>query len=181
MEYEREYFEGGTYYNYADFSAHDARVDKLISITDPMSVLDVGCAYGYIVQKLLHRRIFAMGIDISKWAAEKAKEVIPHNFIRHDMREPLPFADKEFDVIYCEGVLEHIEEEKIEAIMKEFDRVALRRYIQVSFAHHKDVEKEYGHICLKPADWWFERVPPYTWVFLGETGTEGDHMWFYKG
>ena len=177
----RESYQGAGYDTYCDFPAHEERVSKLISITHPISVLDVGCAYGFIVRKLLDRGIYAVGMDISKWCERKARKIIPHNFIRHDIRQPLPFREKEFDVLYCEGVLEHIEEDKIEGIMKEFDRVALRRYIQVSFAHHKDVEKDYGHICIKEGYWWFEKVPFFTWVFLGDTGTEGDHMWFYKG
>jgi ubiquinone/menaquinone biosynthesis C-methylase UbiE len=98
------------------------------------------------------------------------------------MREvPYPFRDKEFDVLYCEGVLEHIEEEHIIPIMREFERVSLRRLIQVSFAEHKDVEKEQGHITIKDANWWLSVIPVNTWLAAQEAATENTGIWLYKG
>lgn len=179
--YGKDYFNGEGYDFYADFPAHRLRAEKLVAVTNPRDVLDVGCAYGYIVYYLLRMHVYAFGIDISTYAEEMAKNIIPGHFLWHDARQPLPFPDKSFDVIYCEGMLEHIEEECIEKIMAEFDRVAYRRYLQVSFAHHPNVEKEYGHVCIKDINWWIDKIPPHTYLAMGGTGTEENNNWFYKG
>ncbi|MDD4986658.1 MAG: class I SAM-dependent methyltransferase [Dehalococcoidales bacterium] len=182
MEYEQDYFINGGYKGYRDYDAHAGRVKKLISITHPQSVLDVGCAYGFITRRLLDQGIYAVGMDVSNWCEQIAQNIIPNNFVRHDMREaPYPFRDKEFDVLYCEGVLEHIEEEHIIPIMREFERVSLRRLIQVSFAEHKDVEKEQGHITIKDANWWLSVIPVNTWLAAQEAATENTGIWLYKG
>jgi len=155
-------------------------VNKIISISHPKSVLDVGCAYGYIVKRLRDKGIYAIGMDISEWCSRQ--RIIPDYYVRHDMRVvPYPFKDKEFDLLYCEGVLEHIGEEYIEGIMKEFERVSERRLLQLSFDWHKNVEIEPGHINVKHHDWWFERVPLNTWLALDECATERCNKWLYKG
>ncbi len=181
FKYEKDYFNGTGYEKYGDFPYHIMRAEKLVRITQPKSVLDIGCAYGFIVKYLLDMGIFAIGMDVSRYAETQANKVIPNHFIRWDLRNPLPFPDNSFDVLYCEGVLEHIEEKYIEGIMKEFGRVAIKRYIQVSFDNHKDVEKEYGHILIKPYSWWVERIPIDTWLFLSEGATDTAMAWFYKG
>jgi len=181
VEYEKAYFTGDTYEPYWDFPAHEERVKRLINITHPKSVLDVGCAYGFIVRRLLEGGIHAMGVDISKWCEEKAKTIIPEHFVRTSADDLSMFRDKEFDVLYCEGVLEHIPEDKLAKVMSEFERVSERRYLQMSFSFHKDVEKEYGHVTLKEPWEWFKIVPLYTWIFLGESGTDGGNAWIYKG
>jgi len=182
VEYEQEYFNGKGYNEYADFPAHKERVNHLIEMLEPKSVLDVGCAYGYIVMYLIQRGIRAVGMDISKYAESRAKGIIPHNYVCHDMRvTPYPFKDKEFDVLYCEGVLEHIEEEYIDKVMAEFERVSNRRYIQVSFDWHANVKDELGHVTIKPTTWWFKKIPMGSYLAMGNTATEENIGWLYKG
>ncbi len=180
-EYEKEYFTEHPYKGYWDFPAHAARVNKLINITHPKSVLDVGCGYGYIVRRLLWKGIPAYGCDISEWCEQQAREIIPGHFVRTPADDLSMFKDKQFDVLYCEGVLEHIEEDKIDKVMSEFERVAERRYLQVSYDYHENVRMEPGHICLHDETWWFFRLPLYTWMFAGNTGTDGGNGWMYKG
>ncbi len=121
-----------------------------------------------------------MGCDISAYAEEKAKNIIPNQFVRCPAWD-LKFGNKTFDLIYCEGVLEHIPEDKIEQTFREFERVANRFYLQMSFSNHKNVEKEYGHVCLHDLEWWAERIPDNSWLALEECGTECCTRWFYKG
>ena len=152
----------------------DERAEKIINMAHPSSVLDVGCAYGFMVRKFLERGIPAMGTDISEWCQKVT--VVPENFILVPSHE-LPFKDKEFDLLYCEGVLEHVEEDNIDKTMFEFERVARQRILQVSFPHHSSSE---GHVCLHDAKWWFNRIPDYTWLFMGWSGTDRGNMWTYK-
>jgi len=180
VEYEKDYFCGKGYDNYGDYPAHSLRIEHIVNMLNPRSVLDCGCAYGFMVRRFLDRGIYAFGIDISKWAEKQAQKIIPHNFLRHDVREPLPFRDMEFDLLYCEGVLEHIEEQYIDAIMAEFGRVATRRLFQIALAEHENVTKELGHATIKDHRWWFERIPIRTFLAL-TASTEANFVWLYKG
>ncbi len=184
VEYEKDYFENGNemggYSGYQDYAAHSGRAAKLIKIAQPLSVLDVGCAYGYMVRQFLWRGVPAMGCDISQYCEEKAWEIIPGHFKLCPAWD-LDFGDKEFDLIYCEGVLEHLPEDRIMQVFAEFERVADRCYLQVSFEGDENAKETEGHLCMHDESWWFARMPDYTWLHGGASGTEGDNRWFYKG
>ena len=184
LKYEKKYFTQGNefegYTGYCDFPQHAKRVEKIISMAKPSSVLDVGCAYGYIVRRLLEKGIKAHGIDVSRWCERQARNIIPNHFTRHDIRKRLPFENKAFDLIYCEGVLEHIDIIYIPEIMYEFERVANKRIIQVSFPTHPNASKTGGHKCLMPREWWFAAIPIHTWLFNEDSGTDRGEMWLYK-
>ena len=188
-EYEEGYFTKTGYDGYWDCPEHAIRVEKIINITQPQSVLDVGCAYGYIVKRLLDKGIHAVGMDISHWCEQKAAEIIPRHFVRHDMRQtPYPFRGKEFDVLYCEGVLEHIGAQYIDKIMVEFERISNKRLLALTLEWHIQANPHKsqdgiapGHLCLHNHNWWFNKMPNYSWLFLPPYGTQDSNMWLYKG
>jgi len=187
VKYEKDYFTKTGYEGYRDYPINTIRVEKIISITNPESVVDLGCAYGYIVRRLREKGIHAVGMDISHWCEEQ--QVIPGYFVRHDMRDtPWPFQDKEFDVAYCEGVLEHVEDEYVEAIMTELERVSNKRLLALTFDWHVKV-KPYssesnlapGHVNLHNHNWWFSKMPKHSWLFYPPYGIQDSDIWLYKG
>jgi len=137
----------------------DGRFKVLKDVLNPKSVLDVGCAYGLMVRLCLENGIPAMGTDVSRWCEKQAETIIPGHFVRGNAWD-LPFKDKEFDVIYCTGVLEHIPENLIDKTFSEFIRVADRYFIDVSF----DCAGTAHHLCNHDFDWWFDKCPPNTWL-----------------
>ena len=181
-EYEKGYFQKDGYDGYRDWEIHKQRADKIMKLAQPKSVLDVGCAYGYVVKHLIEKGIYAVGMDVSEFAEKMAQNHIPQNFVRHDMREtPYPFRTQEFDLVYCEGVLEHIEEEYIPRIMTEFARISAERIIQVSFKSHSQADKEEGHVLLMDNGWWLTHIPNGTWLAYQENATQDNLIWLYKG
>ena len=188
IEYEKEYFTKTGYEGYRDYPLNDVRAQKIIDMTHPKRVLDVGGAYGYIVKRLLAQGIHAICMEISHWCEEQAKTIIPDHFVRHDMRDtPYPFKDKEFDVVYCEGVLEHIEDKFIEAIMTEFERISHERILALTFDWHIKVAPHLsedglapGHINLHSHNWWFAKMPIHSWLFYPATGIQDERIWLYK-
>jgi len=188
IEYEKDYFTKTGYEGYQDYPLNTERVRKIIAMTNPTSVLDVGCAYAYIVKRLLDKGIHAMGMDISHWCEKQAATICPGHFIRQDLTViPYPFKDKEFDVLYCEGVLEHVSDSKVDEVMKEFERVSNRRILALTFDWHVKVapyspasELTPGHINLHSHEWWFNKMPDYTWLFYPATGTQDAKIWLYK-
>ena len=160
--YEEEYFTRrpySPYYVLGDpMPLADARF-KVLQSFNPKSVLDVGCAYGLTVKRCLDAGIYSMGTDISKFCEKQAEILIPGHYIRATAWD-LPFKDKEFDVIFCTGVLEHLPESKIEQTFSEFVRVADRYLLDISF----DCASTDHHICNHDFAWWLEKCPHNTWI-----------------
>jgi 2-polyprenyl-3-methyl-5-hydroxy-6-metoxy-1,4-benzoquinol methylase len=114
-EFGRSYFYGFSKSNYLNYEKlnpsklfegiiyfvkkHNIRVNK---------VLDVGCAFGFLLKELSSVFNELHGFDISEFAIEKAKKVIPEASLKiHSLEDPLPYPDNHFDCITAVDVLEH--------------------------------------------------------------------------
>lgn len=64
--------------------------------------LDVGCAYGFVVELLSRLGYEAVGVDVSSYAARRGKGVVQAD------AEHLPFRGETFDLVTCFAVLEHL-------------------------------------------------------------------------
>jgi SAM-dependent methyltransferase len=99
--------------------------ERIRAITNPSSVLDVGCARGLLVQAFCEQGVDAYGIDVSQHAIDTAHpDVAP--------RLSVGSADKvegSWDLITCIEVLEHMGpedgERAIDAMCAASDRVLL--------------------------------------------------------
>lgn len=168
--YEEDYF--ANHYKYRDFPRHDAVFPKLLAIK-PKSVLDIGCAYGFIVRRCWDKGIRAVGLDVSNWCGKNF--AVPGYYVRA-VGWAIPFKDKSFDAIWCEGVLEHIPEDKVEQMFQEFSRVADRGILGVSYSHPETNH----HVCNHDFQWWKERIPKN--FMLGKSGESLDLEadWYVK-
>ncbi len=84
-------------------------------------VLDIGCAYGIMLQKF-PKHFEKYGIDISQFAIEKAKQRLPDATLKvTGAEEKFPFQDNFFDIIICNDVIEHIE--KPDLLLKNIHQV----------------------------------------------------------
>ena len=70
---------------------------------DPLA-LDLGCGGGRHLRYLLQQGIQAVGLDSCPAAVQES----PFYVLLHNIREPLPFADRTFDWIICWGVFLHL-------------------------------------------------------------------------
>jgi 2-polyprenyl-3-methyl-5-hydroxy-6-metoxy-1,4-benzoquinol methylase len=72
------------------------------------NVLDVGCAFGFLLKELSSVFDELHGFDISEFAIEKARKIVPEASLQiHSLEEPLPYPDDSFDCITAVDVLEH--------------------------------------------------------------------------
>lgn len=73
-------------------------------------VLDLGCAYGFLVEEACEAGFRAVGVDASRFAVGEAARHAPHARGRLAVAhaERLPFADASFDVVTAFDVLEHV-------------------------------------------------------------------------
>jgi GT2 family glycosyltransferase/SAM-dependent methyltransferase len=71
----------------------------------PTSVLDVGCAMGFLVEALRDRGVDAHGLDVSEYALSEAPASIRPFLAIGSVTEPLT---RDYDLIICREVLEHL-------------------------------------------------------------------------
>ena len=79
--------------------------DKIIADLKPKSVLDAGCAKGFLVEGFRNRGIEAWGIDISEYAIQEVYEPIKPYCRVGSIIDPFP---QKYDLIVTIEVLEHM-------------------------------------------------------------------------
>jgi SAM-dependent methyltransferase len=125
-------------------------------LSEGARLLDVGCGE-------LGLRVFEPDLDITGVDLVHRPDY-PGPFVVADATETLPFEDNEFDLVYCNSVIEHIEPPKRAAFATEIRRVARGWFVQTP-AFSFPIEP---HALLPGAHWLPVRIRPYYWR-LGAT------------
>ena len=82
-----------------------AIADRIVSDISPATVLDAGCAMGFLVECLRERGVEAWGMDVSEYALQNVHaDVQPYCWVG-SVTEPFP---RKYDLIVCIEVLEHL-------------------------------------------------------------------------
>jgi SAM-dependent methyltransferase len=98
------------------------RFFPLTGIAPGAKVLDVGC--GSLGLRALEPNLDITGVDVAEHPE------YPGPFVRADAAAGLPFADGEFDLVYCNSVIEHVPPERRRAFAAELRRVGRGWYVQ---------------------------------------------------
>jgi SAM-dependent methyltransferase len=124
----REMFTRG----YVDWEWRHAR-HMFLELPHPVAgrrVLEFGCHLGAtaIVLALLGAEVVATDVDpqfvaLARVNAQRYGVADRIQFLAHDPRRPLPFADAVFDVVSCNSVLEYISDDQLAATQAELHRV----------------------------------------------------------
>lgn len=83
--------------------------DGIIRDLHPDSVLDAGCAMGFLVEELVKRGVDAYGIDVSEYAISQVHESVRDRCAVGSLTEPL---QRRYDLITCIEVVEHVPPEQ---------------------------------------------------------------------
>lgn len=101
---------------------YDTALKKiLVEATLPskeLSFLDYGCGDAGFVKYLLDKGINAWGIDISSYSKEVSLAPQRHGVLK-DKKLHSTFGLKHYDLCFCCGVLQYMEEQEIESFLKE--------------------------------------------------------------
>jgi SAM-dependent methyltransferase len=134
-----------------------AQFFALARLASGARVLDVGC--GQIGLRALEPDLDITGVDLVE------RPNYPGPFVRADAAEGLPFADKEFDFVYCSSVIEHVAPARRAAFATEIRRVGKGWLVQTP-ALSFPIEP---HSLLPGAQWLPRRLRKHYWR-LGAAG-----------
>jgi SAM-dependent methyltransferase len=146
-------------------------------LTSDSSVLDVGCAKGFMMHDFaeLIPGITVKGIDVSEYAVKNSiEDMRPHVDVAD--AKSLPYEDKSFDYVISVTTIHNLERAELVQSLREIERVArLGSFITVD-AYRNDEEKERmlaWNLTAKTVlhvDEWKE--------LFKEAGYSGDFHWF---
>ena len=123
--------------------------DRIVAELAPTTSLDVGCAFGFLVEALRDRGVDAKGNDFSEYAVSQAGgSAVGHCTVRSALE---PIHDR-YDLISCVEVIEHIEQGQ--------DRVALQHMAnatdRILLSSTPFDFAEPTHINVQPPEYWAE-------------------------
>jgi 2-polyprenyl-3-methyl-5-hydroxy-6-metoxy-1,4-benzoquinol methylase len=113
----------------------------------PMSVLDAGCAIGFLVEALRGEGIDAWGLDISDWAISQVpKSIRPYCSVASLTDE----LSGHFDLVTLIEVMEHLPDSMAEPVIANITRHSE----SVLFSSTSDDFEEVTHINVRTLDYW---------------------------
>ena len=183
-QFGKEFFDGDRQYGYGGFKYFSRfwqpvipTFQKHFSLTSSSSLLDVGCAKGFMLHDLeeLIPGIAVSGVDISDYAIEHAMEGVQSKVQVADARN-LPFADNSFDIVIAINTIHNLEREDCAKALREIERVSRKGSFVTVDAYRDDEEKERMFAwnltakTIMSVDEWV--------TFFDEVGYTGDYFWF---
>jgi glycosyltransferase involved in cell wall biosynthesis len=171
--YDRGYFEDGTKSNWQDGyqwpSFAGVFTDTAAFLTsifgEANSLLDVGCAKGFLVRTLRERGKLCWGVDHSRWALEHA-DPIARPFLAQARAETLA-AQRRFDLVLAFDLLPQLTEDQACRFLERARELASTGIVAVirSFETEADEARyreagedgDLSHILMRTRAWWHER------------------------
>ena len=180
----KEFFDGDRRHGYGGFAYHPRFWQPVIptfrehfGLTGKSSVLDVGCAKGFMLHDLaaLSPGITVRGVDISDYAIENAiGDMKP--FVQVGDARNLPFEDNAFDVVISINTVHNLEREDCARSLREIERVARGKAFVTMDAYRNEEER------VRMAAWNLTAKTVLhvdEWkAFFDEVGYTGDYYWF---
>jgi ubiquinone/menaquinone biosynthesis C-methylase UbiE len=182
--FDHDFFDGDRKNGYGGFTYHERFWKPVVpafishwSLTPASSVLDVGCAKGFMLHDLLEAipGISVRGIDISEYAVANAIESVA-SLINVANAMDLPFEDDSFDVVISINTIHNLELDDCAKALQEIQRVSSGGAFITVDAYRTEEEKERmfawnltAKTILSVGEWetLFEKV-----------GYTGDYYWF---
>jgi SAM-dependent methyltransferase len=132
----------------------DQIAKRIIEQFEPITVLDAGCAWGFLVEAFRKRDVEAFGVDISEYAIQKIHpDIRPYCWIG-SITEPFP---KKYDLITCIEVLEHMPRREAETAIENLCIHAN----EIIFSSTPFDYKEATHVNVHDPEYWAEQFARY--------------------
>ena len=122
--------------------------DHIKAGIQPGSVLDAGCAMGFLVESLRVRGVEAWGVDISEYAIQNVHpDFRPFCQVGSILA---PFPHRRYDLIVCIEVLEHLLPEQAAPAVANL----CKHSSDILFSSTSDDTKEATHFNVQPPQYW---------------------------
>lgn len=135
--------------------------DSIIKIINPKTVLDIGCAYGYLVEALRKKGVEAYGIDVSEYAINQSEESIRPYLKCMSALDGLPENfPKQYDLLVSIEMIEHLYEEdglKLIAKISEYSNQVLLSSTDSDF-------DDPTHFNVQPKEYWVEKFAHHSYL-----------------
>jgi SAM-dependent methyltransferase len=182
--FDRDFFDGDRKHGYGGFSYNpkywEPVIPDLVKHFGPLdgkSILDVGCAKGFMLYdiKRLIPSAEVTGLDISKYAIENSMPEVRSNLVVGNANS-LPFASNAFDLVISINTVHNLELKECKEAIQEISRVSKGAAFLTVDAFSTEEERERmmawnltAKTILSVDDWK---------TLFQEIGYEGDFFWF---
>jgi GT2 family glycosyltransferase/SAM-dependent methyltransferase len=141
--------------------------DEIVRLLNPRTVLDVGCAKGFLVESLRDRGVEAYGFDVSEYAiSEVQHDIKPYCWVGSASDS----ISKNYDLITCIEVCEHLSEsDACDAIRKMTSHADT-----ILFSSTPSDFTEPTHVNVRPIIDWLRLLAQFS--FAPEQGFDGSFL-----
>lgn len=183
-QFGKEFFDGSRARGYGGYR-YDGRWVPVVrdfinyyGLTNESSILDVGCAKGFMLNDFLYWLPFitVKGIDISEYAIENSLPKIRPCLSVGDAKDLSEFDDNSFDLVISINTIHNLPLKECKKAIKEIERVKKKHaYITVDAYRNKEEQKRMmmwnltAKTILSVDDWK---------KLFKEIGYAGDYYWF---
>jgi len=183
-EFGKEFFDGDRNQGYGGFKYNPKFWQPVIpdfikywGLNSKSSVLDVGCAKGFMLYDMnkLIPGITIKGIDISDYAINNSMPEIK-KFVQVANAKKLPFPDNSFDVVISINTIHNLERSECAESLHEISRVSKKySFVTVDAYRNKEEKKNMfawnltAKTIMSAEEWKF---------FFEENSYKGDYNWF---
>ena len=180
----KEFFDGDRSHGYGGFSYNPKfwspvvpTLKKYFSLSSNTSLLDVGCAKGFMLNDIAKaiEGISLKGIDISEYAIANSIEDMRQNLVVANAKD-LPFDNNSFDVVISINTVHNLEKDELAQALQEIERVSKDKSFITVDAYNSEDEKERMYAwnltakTIMSVDEWVS--------FFNDVGYTGDYYWF---
>jgi len=183
-QFGRDFFDGDRNHGYGGFNYMPRFWQPVIptfkdywDLTPNSSLLDVGCAKGFMLHDLAESitGITLKGIDISEYAIKNAM-VDMKSHVQVANATQLPFPDKSFDVVISINTVHNLDRNDCVQALQEIERVSRGHSFITVDAYRNDEEKERMNAWNLTAK---TIMSVEEWItFFKDIGYTGDYFWF---
>lgn len=128
------------------------------------SVLDVGCAMGWLLVHLRKRGFNVRGVDYSTYALAQAPAEIQYYCSWFDLSGEETLVEHErrqFDLVTCFETMEHIEESAVDSALVSISNAVApggEVLLTICTSGQPGWDSDPTHVTIRDRDWWTERL-----------------------
>lgn len=184
-EYGFDYWDGDRRFGYGGYKYLPGRwkpvAEALINdynLTAGSSVLEIGCGKGYLLYEmiLIQPELKIVGLDISTYALNHAKEEIQPFISLHNAKDPLPFQDNQFDLVISLGTFHNLKLFDLKTALGEMERVGKQKYLMLE--SYRNEQELFNLECWALTAESLLEVSEWIWLYE-EFGYTGDYEFIY--